>query len=240
MPEIGPNEIECARCGGISHIEETRCPHCGVSIYEPEDEHPAQDNSALNNVKNALRQPFAIFSGWFIAAFIGLLLYIPIRLAGAEAPSQLLLTLLVTGTLSLGAFSGSFLYQRIQQGKSAFGNISQIGLSVLIGVLIFITEGGSVLLWTAFSILALGIIGLASFLGIKIADKMLRQAMINDLFAPVVESQQRYQDLLVKIGHDREVAERLIEHERKITPKATRKLLIENAIKRWMRDNRAQ
>lgn len=239
MPEIGSNEIECARCGGIFHIEETRCPHCGVSIYEPEDEHPTQD-SALNNVKNALRQPFAIFAGWFMAAFIGLLLYIPIRLAGANEPGQLLLTLLVTGTLSLGAFAGGFLYQRIQQGKSKFGNLSQISLSILIGILVFITEGGSALLWTVFSILALGVIAAASFLGIKFADKMMRKAMINDLFAPVLESQKRYLELLVKVGHDRDIAERLIEHERKFTPKATRNILVENAIKHWERDNRVQ
>jgi len=75
------------------------------------------------------------------------------------------------------------------------------------------------------------VLGAASLTGSKVADKMMRKAMINDLFAPVVESQKRYDDLLTKVGHDREVAERLIEHERNITPKATRSLLIENAIK---------
>lgn len=37
-PLPGENEIECARCGAIFHYELTRCPQCGINIYEPEDE----------------------------------------------------------------------------------------------------------------------------------------------------------------------------------------------------------
>jgi len=37
-PEPGENEFECARCGAYFHYELTRCPNCGVNLYEPEDE----------------------------------------------------------------------------------------------------------------------------------------------------------------------------------------------------------
>jgi predicted nucleic acid-binding Zn-ribbon protein len=37
-PQSGENEIECARCGAIFYYELTRCPNCGVNLYEPEDE----------------------------------------------------------------------------------------------------------------------------------------------------------------------------------------------------------
>ena len=37
-PEPGENEFECARCGVYFHYELTRCPNCGVNLYEPEDE----------------------------------------------------------------------------------------------------------------------------------------------------------------------------------------------------------
>ena len=37
-PEPAENEIECARCGAHFYYELTRCPNCGVSLYEPEDE----------------------------------------------------------------------------------------------------------------------------------------------------------------------------------------------------------
>ncbi len=37
-PEPGENEFECARCGAYFHYELTRCPKCGVNLYDPEDE----------------------------------------------------------------------------------------------------------------------------------------------------------------------------------------------------------
>lgn len=38
-PPPADDEIECARCGAYLYYELTRCPNCGVNIYEPEDEH---------------------------------------------------------------------------------------------------------------------------------------------------------------------------------------------------------
>ncbi len=38
IPEPGEDETECARCGAHFSIELTRCPNCGVNLYEPEDE----------------------------------------------------------------------------------------------------------------------------------------------------------------------------------------------------------
>jgi len=37
-PGPAENEFECARCGAYFHYELTRCPNCGVNLYEPEDE----------------------------------------------------------------------------------------------------------------------------------------------------------------------------------------------------------
>lgn len=37
-PPPAENEIECARCGAYFYQELTRCPRCGVNVYEPEDE----------------------------------------------------------------------------------------------------------------------------------------------------------------------------------------------------------
>jgi hypothetical protein len=37
-PEPGENETECARCGAHFPLDLTRCPNCGVSLYEPEDD----------------------------------------------------------------------------------------------------------------------------------------------------------------------------------------------------------
>ncbi len=234
MPDLEDNELECARCGGTFHISLTRCPHCGVNVYEPEDENPPEDGT-LFNVQRALRVPLAVIAGWFISVFIGLMLYIPIRFAQGGQPTPAFVLVSGTLTLSIGSFAGGFLYQRILQGKSLGGRISQIVFSVLLGLLVLLTEA---YLWTFGSLAALSMIAASSFLGSHSADRMQRKAMIDELFAPVRASQERYEDLLAKVGHDRAVAERLLEHERGITPKATRSLLIENAIKRWERDNR--
>ena len=37
-PGPGENEFECANCGAYFHYELTRCPNCGINLYEPEDE----------------------------------------------------------------------------------------------------------------------------------------------------------------------------------------------------------
>lgn len=37
-PQPGQNEFECARCGALVYYELTRCPNCGVNLYEPDDE----------------------------------------------------------------------------------------------------------------------------------------------------------------------------------------------------------
>ena len=37
-PQPNENELECARCGAYFYYELTRCPECGVNIYEPDDE----------------------------------------------------------------------------------------------------------------------------------------------------------------------------------------------------------
>ncbi|MAT45585.1 MAG: hypothetical protein CL609_24915 [Anaerolineaceae bacterium] len=32
------NEIECPRCGEIFHFDYSRCPNCGLNLYEPNSE----------------------------------------------------------------------------------------------------------------------------------------------------------------------------------------------------------
>jgi hypothetical protein len=37
-PPPADDETECANCGAYVYIELTRCPNCGISLYEPEEE----------------------------------------------------------------------------------------------------------------------------------------------------------------------------------------------------------
>jgi hypothetical protein len=36
-PQPADNEIECANCGALIYYELTRCPHCGINLYEPDE-----------------------------------------------------------------------------------------------------------------------------------------------------------------------------------------------------------
>src|SRR5512136_564517 len=42
-PQLADDEIECGRCGAHFYYELTRCPNCGINLYEPEDESHPQD-----------------------------------------------------------------------------------------------------------------------------------------------------------------------------------------------------
>ena len=48
-PPPADNEIECGNCGAYAHIELTRCPNCGVSLYEPEGDSEERPNFRPKN-----------------------------------------------------------------------------------------------------------------------------------------------------------------------------------------------
>lgn len=51
--ESAENEIECGRCGAHFYYELTRCPNCGVDVYEPTDD--------LETVPNLLYRSKSVF-----------------------------------------------------------------------------------------------------------------------------------------------------------------------------------
>ncbi len=68
-PLPADDELECARCGAYFYLELTRCPNCGVNIYEPEDfdeiEHSTLEHSSspgtglISSLSHFLRNAFA-------------------------------------------------------------------------------------------------------------------------------------------------------------------------------------
>ncbi|MBK8421527.1 hypothetical protein [Candidatus Villigracilis saccharophilus] len=46
-PEPAENEFECANCGAYFHYELTRCPSCGINLYEPEDDPEGRRNLSV-------------------------------------------------------------------------------------------------------------------------------------------------------------------------------------------------
>jgi len=58
-----------------------------------------------------------------------------------------------------------------------------------------------------------------------------------DLFIGIVKQKELFDDLVRKVGGDPSVVERLIEYEKQLSPSATRFVCLQNAIKRWEREN---
>lgn len=61
-PQPAENEFECANCGAYFHYELTRCPNCGVNLYEPEDDSPRKFIPANKSI-------FEKFSEWLRMLF---------------------------------------------------------------------------------------------------------------------------------------------------------------------------
>ena len=59
-----------------------------------------------------------------------------------------------------------------------------------------------------------------------------------ELFTGAMREAALFDDLLRKVGGDRSVVERLIEHERQQKPGKTRLTCLQNAISRWEHENR--
>ena len=125
-PPPAEDEFECAQCGAYVHITLTRCPNCGINLYEPEEDRYAEPpfrTGVWEKFKRSLR-----------------------RLFGESHPAEAL-------------FEGA-----------------------------------------------------------------LREKAL-------------YDDLLRKVGGDRAVVERLIAHEKDRRPDASRMTCLQNAIRRWEREN---
>jgi hypothetical protein len=58
-----------------------------------------------------------------------------------------------------------------------------------------------------------------------------------ELFTGALREATLFDDLLRKVGGDRSTAERLIEYEKQLKPRATRLSHLQNAIQRWEHEN---
>jgi hypothetical protein len=130
-PLPGENEFECANCGALVYYELTRCPECGVNLYEPEDD---------------LEEEYY---------------------GGSPTRGGLLTKV------------GDFFRRLVGKPYSA-----------------------------------------------------------EEVFGDALDQAALYHDLLVKVGGDHQVVDRLIEFERKEHPNGNRLVWLQNAIQRWERDNR--
>jgi hypothetical protein len=134
-PPPADDELECGRCGAHFYYGLTRCPNCGVNIYEP-------DENSDQNYSNLSRPPRKSRKG-------------------------------------IGARLDSFIRRYTKKPYA-----------------------------------------------------------VDELFGASINQAELFDNLLVKVGGDREKAERLIDFERQENPQGNRLVWLEDAIRRWERDNR--
>ena len=63
---------------------------------------------------------------------------------------------------------------------------------------------------------------------------------VDDLFGAAINQAELFDKLLLKVGGDRPTAERLVEYERQKAPQGSRLIWLENAIRRWEKDNKVR
>jgi hypothetical protein len=231
------NYLECPHCGAKFHYELTRCPNCGVNIYFPDDEEDGEFSKAFSRFIDSNRFPLGVLAGWSAIIVLSLGLYIPIRFAFTTPQSGYVVYALLVACVSVGSFAGGFFAARVAR-KRVMVSAALVGLvGIGIAIVVLLREWKTVL---PFPSVTLGwiVILAASFGGAKVAEKMLRKAILQSLFIVPPTEENLYQDLFIKAGYDHDIAKRLIEYERLRTPQATRSELIRNAIQRWERDNR--
>lgn len=237
------NEIECARCGESFYFELTECPHCGVNIYFPDDEfgerYEMADRERGSGLSDWLQLPLAILVGWIVSALISVVIYMLIKRV-FQSPGEAVNPWIIFTITSLGALAGGFSAHRIADQKPLlYGTLTGL-LSTAAALLFLLNEWGSeaILPLSLETLVGAFSIILAAVIGAWASERMLREREYKRLFSAPAQDEELYRQLLSHVMYDENVAERLIEYERKQVPSADRTTLIRNAIARWERDNR--
>jgi hypothetical protein len=235
------SELECPNCGANVYYELTRCPKCGWNFYDPDaNEDPAETEREGGEGSGWLNSLKAVFVGWLAAAALAFGFHYAV--SRLYAPEALELPGWVALFLSgpVATLAGGYL-----AGVNAKSKPGVHGL--IVGIL---TIGSALLLESHWREVTPGILTdpliwinwmlviLAGAGGDLIYAKLNAQRPVELPRWLVLREEDLWQDLLAKVGYDQATAERLIAFERTKAPQAVRSMLIQNAIERWMRDNR--
>lgn len=246
-PEYDPSEIECAHCGETFYYELTRCPNCGRSVYQPEeDDIDDEEIWGVDPERDSLEEWLAVlapaastFAGLFVSYLVATIAFLGFRFilgdATANFPGRALLLLSAPIGAAVGAFTAASLEKDNPRRIGWWvGGGSIVSAVVLAGV-----DADQVGSWFGVETIPIwALTVLAGAAGAEYWRRQQREIVLRQLFPDLPDENTLYADLLAKSGHDPERAERLIEFERTYMPNATRRTLIESAISRWERDNR--
>jgi RNA polymerase subunit RPABC4/transcription elongation factor Spt4 len=236
--DMDDNSFECGNCGYVIYPEMTRCPQCGQSVY------PVDDNTTnIEEETNASRLGKTIgivLIGWLVASGIATVIHFVVAefVAPPFIPGIAKFFLYLAGPL--GSLVGGYVCAGLaRQNAKLLGGLVGV-LSLPVSVLLA-THWIRVNLAIMLNPILIGIgllIIIAGVCGGWIYEKFSNREEWQEKWRVRGFEDMLYRDLLGKVRFNGSAADRLIEHERKIDPQASRLKLIQNAIDRWESDNR--
>lgn len=247
---LSESDIECPRCGEVFYYELARCPNCGLSVYEPEEDEfegeaetgweTAQGRDAFDDWLAKLTPAAAIFAGLFFSFVISTVVFIVLRSffgdLALDGPGRAVPLFGVLAGAGVGGYAAAALEGKQPRRMGWWvGALSIIAVVVLSGVDTDAAGGG----WLRVETLPVWIMTvLCGAAGGEFFRRRQRDVVVDQLFLDYPPEDKLYAGLMAMTGHDAERVERLIEHERYFMPNATRRTLIESAINRLERDRR--
>ncbi|MBN1312347.1 MAG: hypothetical protein JXB30_13090 [Anaerolineae bacterium] len=226
-------EIECPQCGTMVYYELDRCPECGLDSYPPDDD--TEGDSELPRGGGWGTSLAAIMIGWLVSGTVAFVLFYLSRPIFPETTGWQVQSLLF---VTAAAFVGGYVSSTIAGRQPILHGLLVAFLSIINAILPetlwrSITTGTLV---SPMTLLAWGLIMIGGVAGaVTSVHLRLRTASLQ----PAEDREgDLYQDLMIRVRHDREVADRLIALERQRDPTASQADLIRSAIARWERDNR--
>lgn len=241
--EFNDNEIECAQCGDFFYIELTKCPNCGVSVYFPEfQERISQkigEEDSFEIIGKVFSSIFIVAGGLLVSGVITFFIFFSLKKTIASQLEGLGMQTLIFALTMIGAFAGGFVAARYAKYRPSLHGLIVGFLSVGLSLLLVAYEEDltSTFPPILISVIGWGLITLSGLFGAETAENLARGATLESLFSPEKSEDELYQDLLAKMRFDKDIADRMIEYERKHAVNATTAYLIQCAIQRWERDN---
>jgi len=237
---LNDNYIKCPRCGEEVYYDLTRCSNCNLSLYPQEVDLGEEEflGNPVNGFDDWPISPGALLIGWLVSSAIIIGLHIFLSRFGVIGVSTyrgrlILLGIDPIGMMIAGYISGMMVSQRPALHGSILGIIG-IGISIFMEMywrdikLEGLIRIDIVVSWILIVVSAIS----GTVIAYRRAHRFDGKLISVDIEGAL------YDNLLMKVGYNSNVVQRLIEFERNKDPGAGRVLLLRRAINRWERDNR--
>jgi putative membrane protein (TIGR04086 family) len=243
------DEIECPNCGTRVYYEVLSCPKCGLHFNV--DELTGEDEPAVELAPSSAQglSVAAVLTGWMASAALAFLInLLASRIWPGQTPALLGQVILFLAA-PIGAFGGGYLAARVAQRREVQHGALVSLLSLVSAVLLeaywhdLATESVRPAALASWALMML-----TGPLGAWLCARSLAQARLIGLFGRLpdprkktlrqLDEKQLYFELLARVRHDIDVAERLIAYEARRKPRAGRAVWIQDAIERLDRDKR--